>query len=142
MADRIDEFKVTPPNLSGTISRPRLIEWVGAVGTPAKWLSAPPGSGKSLLAAQYARATRKRVCWYRLDSRDDDPAFFYSRWGSVANTGSRSRRKAALPRFSGEDVADEPAFAQRYFTAAIGAGVPASIFVFDDVHELEAQASA
>ena len=138
MADRIDEFKVTPPNLSGTITRPRLIEWVGAVGTSAKWLSAPPGSGKSLLAAQYARATRKRVCWYRLDSRDDDPAFFYSRWGSVANTASRSRRKAALPRFSGEDVADEPAFAQRYFTAAIGAGVPASIFVFDDVHALGA----
>ncbi len=138
MADRIDEFKVTPPNLSGTISRPRLIGWVGAVGTPAKWLSAPPGSGKSLLAAQYARATRKRVCWYRLDPRDDDPAFFYARWGSVANSGSRTPRRVALPRVSGEDFADEAAFARRYFTAAIGSGVPASIFVFDDVHELSA----
>jgi DNA-binding SARP family transcriptional activator len=136
MAERIDAFKVTPPTLSGAIDRPRLVAALCAIDTPALWLAGPSGAGKSTLAVQLVRATRKRLCWYRLDARDEDPAYFYAQWpGAPAGRGPRARTRAT-PRPGPEDIADESGFAQRYFAAAGGKGVPATAFVFDDMHTI------
>ncbi len=136
MAARFDAFKVTPPNPRGAVDRLKVIDWIRSIVIPAKWLCGPSGSGKSIAAAQYAKATRKRICWYRLDARDDDPAFFYVRWGNAAKVGLVGKRRRPLPRVTAEDAADEAAFARRFFTAAAAPGSTPTIFVFDDAHLL------
>jgi LuxR family transcriptional regulator, maltose regulon positive regulatory protein len=133
-----DAFKTVVPEIVGVIERPGLVARLHASGAPAKWLSAPSGSGKSTLAASYARDTGKEVVWYRLDARDDDPAFFYPSFSAALGDGTLDL--AALPRFSTDDHGDERAFAERFF-AAIGSAFPIPrIVVLDDAHKIQREA--
>jgi ATP/maltotriose-dependent transcriptional regulator MalT len=49
----------------------------------AKWLQSPSGTGKSTLAASYARHRADHLAWYRLDERDNDPAFFFAEFADA-----------------------------------------------------------
>ena len=72
-----DAVKTAVPASAGMLARPRLEARLAETDAPAKWLVAPSGTGKSTLVASYARGTGRTVVWYRLDPRDDDPAYFY-----------------------------------------------------------------
>src|SRR5947209_6019813 len=100
-------FKAAAPSLDGTVPRPALLAQLAAVPAGARWLVAPSGSGKSTLAAQYAATTGRPLAWYRLDARDDDPAFFYRHFvAALAPTDA-----GALPSFGDDDREDEALFA-------------------------------
>lgn len=134
-----DAFKTVVPELVGAIERPGLVARLRASGTPAKWLSAPSGSGKSTLAACYARDSGKHIVWYRLDPRDDDPAFFYHQYGAALAAAGVAAPE--LPRFTSDDNANEAAFAERFFRAIGRSATSPRTFVFDDAHKVSNESS-
>ncbi len=129
-----DAFKTVVPELVGVVERPGLVARLRASGAPAKWLSAPSGSGKSTLAASYVRDTGKPVAWYRLDARDDDPAFFYHQFASALT--AQGVDTTGLPRFTNDDHANEAAFAERFFGAVTQSATSPRCFVLDDAHKV------
>jgi len=130
-------FKTLAPSVDAAIARPAALAVLRAAPAPARWLSGPSGSGKSTLVASHVRATRRKFAWYRVDARDDDPAFFYAHFAGAIAAGFPG--KGSLPRFGDEDHADEDAFAARFFEA-VAARVRRGIVVLDDVHKASREA--
>lgn len=127
-------IKTSAPSLKGVIERRRLLDALSKLQAPAKWLQAPSGTGKSTLAASYARACKKPLVWYRLDERDNDPAFFYAAFAEAVR--SQARLTKPLPKFSSDDHDRQYAFAQRFASALSGQPAKATLFVLDDVHTI------
>ncbi len=129
-----DAVKTAAPALTGILARPRLEARLAQIAAPAKWLVAPSGTGKSTLVASYARGTGRTVVWYRLDPRDDDPAYFYDQLGSTL--AAAIRKLPRLPRFAAEDREREGQFAERFAAAVHSACGKPLILVFDDAHKV------
>jgi ATP/maltotriose-dependent transcriptional regulator MalT/DNA-binding SARP family transcriptional activator len=66
-----------PPLRPDTLSRERLLDWLAAkIHQRAVFVVAEAGYGKTTLLADFARRTRVRTFWYRLDEQDRDPVAF------------------------------------------------------------------
>lgn len=62
-----------PPLRDETLARERLLEWLTArIGHRVILVSAEAGYGKTTLLADFARRSRVRVLWYRIDEEDAD----------------------------------------------------------------------
>ncbi|HXT92747.1 MAG TPA: hypothetical protein VN714_26225 [Trebonia sp.] len=73
----VDSRLDIPPAPPRHVPRPRLRAALDtAKDVPLVLLSAGPGSGKTVLLAEWARSTRLRVAWTRPAPEDDDPARF------------------------------------------------------------------
>src|SRR5438046_3015284 len=60
-----------PPLRAATLRRPRLIQWLEENAHKRVILvTAEAGYGKTTLLADFARATRQRTLWYRIDEDD------------------------------------------------------------------------
>jgi ATP/maltotriose-dependent transcriptional regulator MalT/DNA-binding SARP family transcriptional activator len=127
-------FKTTAPSLDGAIARPALVARLRAGAGAATWVCAPSGSGKSTLVATHVREAGRRVVWYRLDERDDDPAFFYPQFTGALRASLGGCE--ALPAFTDDDRADEARFAARYFDALLAEVTQPATLVLDDAHRL------
>ncbi len=127
-------IKTSPPSLEGVIERPRLLEALADLQAPAKWLQAPSGTGKSTLAAHYAQASGKTLAWYRLDERDNDPAFFFGEFARTVETHLALAKP--LPKFVSDDHGRLQEFARRLATALNSQLKTLALLVFDDVQHL------
>lgn len=74
----VPEHKLHPPARPRRfVPRPRLLRRLDAFAEPVVVVSAPPGAGKSVLLADWARALESRgrhVAWLGLDAYDNTPA--------------------------------------------------------------------
>ncbi|MFF3950089.1 LuxR C-terminal-related transcriptional regulator [Streptomyces sp. NPDC001902] len=74
----IAEYKLHPPARPRQfVPRPRLLRRLDAAVEPVVVVSAPPGAGKSVLLADWARtleARDRQVAWLELDAYDNTPA--------------------------------------------------------------------
>ena len=131
-------IKTSAPSLEGTIERERLINALAQLPAPAKWLQSPSGTGKSTLAASYARSRKKPLVWYRLDERDNDPAFFYAELGEAIHRQVRLTKQ--LPKFSSDDHDRQHAFAQRFAAALSEQLAKPTLLVLDDVQAIANEA--
>jgi len=129
-----DAVKTAVPTLAGMVLRPQLVSHLAAIAAPAKWLTAPSGTGKSTLVASYATGTSRKLVWYRLDGRDDDPAFFYRHYAAALTAALGDT--LVLPTFSADDTAREGPFAERFMAAVRAGGATALLLVFDDAHRI------
>jgi LuxR family maltose regulon positive regulatory protein len=116
-----------PPLRAGAVARPRLIDRLDA-GRAARLvlLSAPAGSGKTTLAAQWlgrADGPPAIVAWVSLDEADNDPIQFL-RYLLAALPQAHASRGAQAQELSRAPQA--PAFARDAGHAATGAPAPAS----------------
>src|ERR671916_2161180 len=70
--------KLLPPRpASVLLSRPRLTERLQAnLSHPVTLVTAPAGSGKTTLVADFVRAHALQFVWYQLDPTDADPLVF------------------------------------------------------------------
>jgi len=120
-----------PPAAGALQPRPRLLERIAQWrDRPIVWVAAPPGYGKTSLAASHlAHARPASHVWYQLDPDDGDAAtLFHYLSQSVA---------ADLPLFAGEMAADLPRFARAFFRQFFARLTPPALVVFDDVHQLQ-----
>jgi DNA-binding SARP family transcriptional activator len=130
--------KVQRPALRDeTLERPRLLDWLRAkIHGRVVLVLADAGYGKTTLLADFARRTRMRTLWYRLDpddrdwvtilhhliaaGREHDPAFAPGTAATLADVATAgATREAALAMF----IEELPSIA--------GSG---AVLIFDDFH--------
>jgi DNA-binding SARP family transcriptional activator len=131
--------KITRPSLAGVIPRDRLFQLLdNARRGSIVWLTGPPGSGKTTLAAAYLENRKLASVWYQLDEGDADVASFFYYLG-LAIAEQAKHKSAPLPRFSPEYHTGLSVFTRRYFQALYqGLGTSFAI-VFDGYNEVSQQ---
>ena len=69
----IAETTMASPNIAGIIERPRLLAKLeAALRVRVTLISAPPGYGKTTLAAQFVQHMPHPVAWHALEERERD----------------------------------------------------------------------
>jgi LuxR family transcriptional regulator, maltose regulon positive regulatory protein len=133
----LNTIKTTAPTLDGVIERPRLLNALTQLTAASKWLQAPSGTGKSTLAASYARSSSKPFAWYRLDERDNDPAFFFDEFARAV--GTQLALGESLPKFGSDDHDRQQEFAHRFAAALSAQLVEPALLVLDDVQRVTSE---
>jgi len=133
--------KTTRPVVGTAVARERLFARLD--GTPARtvaWISGPPGSGKTTLAASYVESRRLRSLWYQVDPDDDDIATFFHYLGHAARKldGGKARD---YPGFAPTEGADIGAFARKFFRHLFARAKGPFALVFDNLHAIPAQSA-
>jgi len=128
--------KLSRPRSHSALPRERLFALLDDFRThPIRWIAAPPGAGKTTLAASWLEARALCSCWYRIDERDADPATLFYYLGEAARelAGEAKRR---LPLFGPEYAQGLPAFAHHFFESFFAHLPRPFIIVIDDYHEI------
>ena len=129
--------KSTRPEIGGVVQREALFARLD--GTPARtvvWIAAPPGFGKTTLAATYLEARSYRWAWYEADRDDDDAENFFH---YLSHAVRKLRGANALPPFTQERRADLGTFSRRFFRALFAHVPEPTAVVLDNLHELGAE---
>ncbi len=129
--------KITRPSYAGIFQRKRLFKLFDTHRkSPIIWITAPPGSGKTILVSSYIETRKIQCLWYQVDARDDDAATFFYYLSLAAKKAAPSRRP--LPLFTPEYTPALATFARRYFEDLYGRLKQPSCVVFDNYQEVYA----
>ncbi len=129
--------KVTPPRIKRVFARKRLLRRLREYEEfPVVWVSAPAGSGKTTLIADYLERGRRKCVWLRLDSGDADPASVFHYLDRAV--GDAVGGFPGMPRFSARHRHDLGVFTRRYFETLFLELGPSAVVVFDNFHRLPA----
>lgn len=126
------------PDVSQRLPRPRLahdlVQALEACG--ALWLAAPPGSGKTTLAAAHAQASHCAL-WLRIDASDADAASLHQHLREALLQACGAQAAAALPAPTPPQAASA-AHLLRHLARGLFAALPPDALVVLD--ELQAMA--
>lgn len=125
-----DKFLV--PSLSDETERPRLIEQVkkSLAQFSATMIAGRAGTGKSILAAQYAAQSGANVAWYKVETTDGDWKIFAS---YLLGTLNRHHAVEAI-KFDETEVAAQSEWLAAQFSEAAENG--SLLVVLDDWHSI------
>ena len=130
--------KSTRPEIGGVVRRePLFARLDGTAARTVVWISAPPGFGKTTLAASYLEARSHRWAWYQVDPDDDDgETFFHYVAHAVKKVGADAD---GVPVFGPEHRDDLAGFSRRFFRALFSSSVGLTALVLDNLHELSSE---
>ena len=124
--------KLTPPKLPKIVERTRLYKELDqARDRPIIWITAPPGMGKTTLAASYIKARKLKCLWYQVDEGDTDPATLFHYLG-LASKKIAPRYKQPLPNLTPEYLPGLSVFTRRFFENLYSRLKPPAVLVFDN----------
>ncbi|MBI3351175.1 MAG: AAA family ATPase, partial [Nitrospirae bacterium] len=107
--------KITPPKLRGISPRKRLFNLIHhASDQKIFWITSPPGSGKTTLAASYSETLKIPIFWYQLDSGDADLGSFFHYLSQAVSLFS-PRQKRAFPPFTPDYLMKPGLFSRIFF---------------------------
>jgi LuxR family maltose regulon positive regulatory protein len=126
--------KITPPAELPRVSRERLLRTLAesVEGCNSTILAGRAGTGKTMLAADFARRSGRRVAWYKLDAPDSELSVFLRH---LCASLSKAR-----PSFGGETlerlgvVADDVPLAVEYLVYELSESSEPVLVVIDDLH--------
>ncbi|RJF96534.1 hypothetical protein D3870_18990 [Noviherbaspirillum cavernae] len=126
--------KLSPPRVHEAVPRTRLFARLDALcKTHAViWLAAPPGAGKTTLAASYLAAAQVPSVWCQIDQGDADPAsFFFFLSEAVRGAGP------ALPWLAPELEGNVVRIARLFFRDFYARLPRGAVVVFDNIQEFD-----
>jgi len=132
--------KIEPPATDGLVARSRLFKVLDTAPARAViWIAAPPGAGKSSLAATWIDSRRAAASvqsiWYSVDDGDHEPIGFMAQLRRALAHGLDIDIDT-LPRLTPQGAAEIQSFARRWFTDLRARTRQPWLFTFDDVHRL------
>ncbi|NTW59576.1 MAG: hypothetical protein HGA43_10445 [Nitrospirae bacterium] len=127
--------KLTRPRLTSVVERQRLLEHLDSLREKIIWISAPAGSGKTTLAANWLDSRKLPCIWYQADEGDADIATFFSYLGKAAKHAA-PRYRTPLPLFTPEYALGIPIFIKRYFEVLFSRVKPPFCFVIDNYQDV------
>ncbi len=128
--------KIIRQSPKGIINRDRLFRLlVRKMDRRIIWVSAPPGSGKTVLVSSFIEKKKLGCLWYQMDKGDDDIATFFYYMG-LAGKNAAPWEKDRLPMLTPEYLSGIAIFTRRYFENLYGRLRYPSTIVFDNYHEL------
>ncbi len=129
--------KLSPPRLGRVFDRERLFTLLdGWADSPALWVAAPPGAGKSTLVATWLEHRQQPTLWLQVDAGDADPAAFVQSLDTLL--GQAADAPVELPAFHADDLADLAGWLRRRLRLTLARLPPAWSLVFDNHQELPA----
>lgn len=128
--------KLTRPRLTEVVKRPRLFKiFDGLSGRKVIWISAPAGSGKTTLVADWLDSRKLPCLWYQADERDADLATFFSYLGTAVKQAA-PRYRTPLPLLTREYQSGIPTFTRRYFEIVFSRLKPPISIVIDNYQDV------
>jgi LuxR family maltose regulon positive regulatory protein len=118
------------------VSRPRLSDRIEKAGAGVVMISAPAGSGKSVLVVDWLNRTGRRAAWLSLDGLDNDPARFFLHFAAaLRSVGTPPFQEAAAASEGIGRNGGDPGIA---LLPALEEAGGDEVIVLDDLHTLEA----
>jgi ATP/maltotriose-dependent transcriptional regulator MalT len=135
MAQVIPE-KITPPAELPRVSRERLLRTLGESmeGCNSTIVAGRAGTGKTMLATDFARRSGRRVAWYKLDAPDSElPVFLRHLCASIGRARPGFGEKT-LGRLGDGAAADDVPAAVEYLVYELLESNEPLLVVIDDLH--------
>jgi LuxR family transcriptional regulator, maltose regulon positive regulatory protein len=140
MDNRPSPAKISRPKTSDTFSRTRLYKLLDrARRKPLIWVMGPPGSGKTMLVANYLERRRINTLWYQADPGDADIATYFHYLG-LAATKAAPRHRRPLPACTPDRLADLDRFIRQFFSDLYGRLKPPFAIVLDNYQDIPVDA--
>ncbi len=139
LSPRAPLAKLSAPEPTGIVARERLFLQLDAA-TRVAWITAPAGSGKTMLAASWLRARGLPMLWYRVDEGDSDPASFFAYLGEAAAALAPDKARG-LPLLTPENALNAKLFARKFFRRLFQELPSNACLALDDYHELPPEAA-
>ena len=128
--------KITPPTELPRVSRERLLDTLGESleACNSTIIHARAGTGKTMLATDFARRSRRRVAWYKLDAPDGELSVFLRHLcASIAATRPGFGAKL-LERLGSRVVTGDVPLAVEYMVYELLEYSEPLLVVIDDLH--------
>ncbi|MDT5294254.1 MAG: hypothetical protein QOJ76_1134 [Acidobacteriota bacterium] len=128
--------KITPPVELPRISRERLLATLGESleGCNSTIIHGRAGTGKTMLATDFARRTGRRVAWYKLDAPDSELPVFLRHLCASIGAARPGFGEKTLERLGGGVGIDDVPLAVEYLVYELLESVDALLVVVDDLH--------
>ncbi|MCH9673062.1 MAG: AAA family ATPase [Gammaproteobacteria bacterium] len=116
----------------------RLMEHLRDTSSRVVWVHGAPGSGKTTLAASFAKAAARPVVWLRVDPSDSDPAVLVPALGEALHQAGVVDMKT-LPRFRGDHLGNFSGFLRGFLRAAFSNCDRLPLVVLDELEALDSE---
>jgi LuxR family maltose regulon positive regulatory protein len=134
------QAKITRPRLARICQRKGLHGLLDELSfTPLIMVSGASGTGKTTLVASYVDCRNISCLWYQLDRADENLATFFH-YLSVAAINAVPNKKDDLPRVPSQYAMDSTPRIKEYFHKMFRCLETPFLMVFDNYHEIPADA--
>jgi LuxR family transcriptional regulator, maltose regulon positive regulatory protein len=135
MAQVIPE-KITPPAELPRVSRERLLTTLGesVEGCNSTIVAGRAGTGKTMLANDFARRSNRRVAWYKLDAPDSELSVFLRHLCASLGGARPGFGAKTLERLGADAGAEDVPLAVEYLVYELLETNEPVLVVIDDLH--------
>lgn len=129
--------KVTVPRQTPRVSRPRLLRMLGEGldSCTSTIITGRAGTGKTLLATDFARSCGRRTSWYNVEASDNEPRIFFRYLIESVRRQRRDFGREVLENVAGSPGFDDiPALAEAFIYELQECRGEPLLLVIDDLH--------